>query len=276
MRVRVNNIELAYSLSGNGIPLLFIHGFPLTGKIWDAQLTDLNDIAQMVAVDLRGHGESQLTPGPFSQPVAYEMEVLASDCIKLLDNIGLNIPVVVCGLSMGGYVALNIAHAYPERLAGLILVATRASADTAEARANRDAAVDLVQDRGSQVIAAQMLPKLLAMENTSAYPELVERVNGIMESVPATAMIGDLLGMKARPDATPWLSAITVPTLLVHGAGDQIIPFSEMEAMAAEIPDSRLVSISAAGHLPNMEQPEKFNQVVRQYLSDLDIQANGD
>ena len=124
MRVNTNGVELAYVMEGTGRPLLLIHGFPLTRQIWDDQLSGLNDIARMVAVDLRGHGDSQADPGLFSNPDPYTMQMLAADCAGCLTELGVHEPVVVCGLSMGGYVALNFVHQYPERVAGLVLVAT--------------------------------------------------------------------------------------------------------------------------------------------------------
>jgi pimeloyl-ACP methyl ester carboxylesterase len=155
------------------------------------------------------------------------------------------------------------------RLAGLVLTATRAGADSPEARANRQKAADLAREEGPLAIAESMLPKMLSPKTSDRKPDLVEAVRKIMVSTPVEAIRGDLLGMMERPDSLPGLRQLRLPTLILHGADDQIIPVSEAEAMQAAIPGARLQVIPNAGHLLNLEQPEMFNHALRNFIQSI-------
>ncbi len=269
MQVKIDDLSLAYEDHGNGIPILLIHGYPLNRQIWRAQAQGLRKSARLISLDLRGHGESESKAGNLPETSAYTMDLLAEDCLKLLDAIHVSQPVILCGLSMGGYISFAFYRKYPERVAGLILAATRASADTPEGKAKRDQAVDLAQTHGVKRIADNMLPIMLSPKTYDSQPELVKRVKAIMQSTSLDGVIGDLLGMKERPDSTPILSQIDKPTLILYGEDDQIIPLTEMEVMQASIPGSNLVIVPDTGHLLNMEQPQAFNQAVQDYLETL-------
>lgn len=260
MRKQIGGINLAYEDKGTGLPLLFIHGYPLSRRIWDPQLEGLADVARLIALDLCGHGDSDAVPGPFS------MESLADDCKNLLEALGITSPVVLCGLSMGGYVTFAFYRKYPERVAGLILAATRSGEDSPEGKANRDKAADLARKGGPSAIAESMLPKMLSPKTYEEKPELVHRVREIMEGTSLGGIIGDLMSMKLRPDSTPGLKKVDKPTLILHGSDDQLIPPSEAIAMSGAIPGARLNLLPDAGHLLNMEQPQLFNNSVREFL----------
>jgi pimeloyl-ACP methyl ester carboxylesterase len=250
---------MAYDDRGRGLPLLFIHGYPLNRTLWEPQIDDLSYTARVLTVDLRGHGESDPMPGP------YPMDMLADDCISLLDALGITRPIVICGLSMGGYVTFAFYRRYAARVAGLILTATRAGADSSESKANRDKSAVLAQEKGADVIAEAMLPRLLSPKTLTTRPELVNRVRKIMRGISVDGIVGDLTGMRDRLDSTPLLTQINIPTLIIYGADDQIIPLSEVEFMHQAIINSELKIIPDAGHLPNLEQPELFNQVVKEF-----------
>ncbi len=254
---------LVYEQAGKGVPLLFIHGYPLSRKIWQSQVTGLSDIAQIITVDLRGHGASY----PFEPP--YTMDMLAEDCQQLLDASGIKPPLVVCGLSMGGYVTMALYRAYPQLFAGMILTSTRAGADSPEGKANREVAVKNVREHGVAFIADGMLPKTVSPLTLASRPQLVSAIRDIMLETSVNGVIGALQGMRDRPDSTSLLAATSCPVLIVHGADDQIIPLKEAQAMQSQIPSSNLIAIPQAGHLVNMEQPEKFNQAVREFLQAL-------
>ncbi len=260
MRTQLHDLVLAYDANGYGRPLLLLHGYPLNREIWRPQVEHLADTAQVIAPDLRGHGESSAPAEP------YTVDRLADDLVELLDHLGLAGPVVVGGLSMGGYVALAFHRRHPDRVAGLILAATRAGADSEAGKANRDKAMALARDQGVAAIADSMLPKLLAPESYTAQPSLVHSVRQIMTATPLNGVIGDLTAMRDRPDATELLSGITQPVLVIHGQADQLIPSSEAEAAYARLPNARLALVPHAGHLLNLEQPEAFNAEVRTFL----------
>ena len=263
MNTRLNDFNLAYSDLGQGPPLLLIHGFPLSRQLWEPQLKGLAGAARIIAPDLRGHGESEAVPG------LYSMDQLADDCAALLTHLGLTQPVVVCGLSMGGYVAFAFYRRHPARVRGLIFAATKAGADTPEGRAGREKNALLAQEKGAGLIAEAMLPKMFSPQTYAAQPSVVAQVKVMMEDASVAGVVGALLGMRDRPDSTPTLGQIAVPTLVLHGADDQLIPPKEGEAIAAGIKGAQLHLIPEAGHLLNLEQPEAFNAAVRDFLKAL-------
>lgn len=267
MRVTLQNLTMEYLVQGKGQPVLFIHGYPLNSALWQPQLEGLADIAHMIAPDLRGHGRSDPLPPPYS------MDMLADDCCALLDALGIQQPVIVGGLSMGGYVTFAFYRKYPERVAGLILAATRAGVDSPQGRANRLAAIERARDpaQGPSAVIEAMLPRMLAPQAYSR-PDLVEQVRAIMRSVSVEGIIGDQMGMLERADSTPLLAQIDRPVLIVHGADDQLIPIAEAQAMHAAIKTSRLQIIADAGHLINLEQPAQFNAAVRAFIGQFNLE----
>ena len=194
------------------------------------------------------------------------MSLLADDCRGFLDTLGITRPVVLGGLSMGGYVVFEFYRKYPQRIAGLILAATRAGADSPEVKANRDKAATTAREKGVGAIVETMLPKMLSQKSYQTQPELVMRVRKMMASTSLAGVVGDLAAMRDRADSTALLAQIDKPTLILHGADDQLIPPAEAQAMSATIPNARLHILPDAGHLLNMEQPEAFNKAVRSFL----------
>lgn len=260
MKITVNGLPIAYTDDGDGHPLLFIHGFPLNRQMWAPQVGELAKVARVIAPDLRGHGESPRLPGP------YEMDLLASDMAAFLDALAIKKRIVICGLSMGGYVAFAFYRKYPERLRAMILTATRAAADTTDGKANRDAMADRVSTMGIMPVVDAMAPKLLSPISLKEKPDLAKKVSDIMQTTSAEGMIGALMGMKLRPDTSGMLKEIQVPTLVVHGADDQIVPLQEARQMADKIPGAQFEMIPLAGHLPNLEQPELFNKLLMEFI----------
>ena len=267
MRVQLPDIFIDYEDSGpqhTSLPtILFIHGYPLSRKIWQPQMSELTDSARVLSLDLRGFGESDATPS------SYSMEMLADDCIAFLDRLGIVNPVIFCGLSMGGYITFALYRKYPQRVQGLILVSTRTGADSPEAKGNRDKAISLAEKEGTPAIVRLMLPKMLAQSTYTNRPELVESVRSILQSASVPGITGALGGMRDRPDSTPFLTQITVPVLLIFGEQDQFVTRFEVESMRDAIRYAKLHTISNAGHLPNLEQPAIFNQLVRNFLAAL-------
>jgi len=257
----VNCTRLYYVQMGQGIPLLLVHGYPLDHTLWLAQMDRLSDIAQVIAPDLRGFGQSD-APDGICTMVAY-----ADDLAALLDALKIG-PVVVCGLSMGGYIALAFWKKYAARVRGLILVDTRAGADAPAARQGRLDMVEQVKQHGAKPAADAMLPRLLAESTRQLRPDVVEFAHAMMLRQPPVGIIGAQLGMAERPDSTPILPTINVPTLAVFGAEDVVTPAeTEGRDLAAAIPGAKLVVLPDAGHLSNLEQPDAFNTAVREFLA---------
>ena len=218
-------------------------------------------MTRVISPDLRGHGRSQVVPGPFT------MEQHADDLAALLDHLKVR-QTVVAGLSMGGYVAFAFWRRYPERVRGLILADTRAEPDGAAAQAGRDAAMVTVQQTGAAAYADEMLPRLLAPASL-ADVKIVGAARKMMAEQPVEGIVGALGGLRDRADSRPTLPTITVPTLVIAGEADAITPPADAQAMAAAIPGARFVVIPKAGHLSPLENPRAFNAAVRAFLRGL-------
>jgi len=263
MYTQINNLKIAYTDVGEGLPIVFVHGYPLDRQLWRPQVAGLSNTARVLAPDLRGHGESQAVQGPYS------MELFAEDLDNLLNVLRITRPIVLCGLSMGGYAALAFYRNYADRLAGLILTATRAVADTPDGKRGRDQAIYLAHKKGVAPIIDAIFPKLMAPDTYTDKPKVVEQARAMMERTSLEGILGDLAGMKSRPDSTDLLPTINIPTLVIHGDQDAIIPLSEARAMSDAIPGADLEIIPGAGHLPNLENPDAFNQAVMKFLHKL-------
>jgi 3-oxoadipate enol-lactonase len=258
MHAQVDGTQMAYTDEGAGRTLLLVHGFPLNRQVWSPQVAAFRHDYRLIAPDLRGLGESWGT----ADPVA--MDRYAEDLLSLMLHLNTG-PVILAGHSMGGYVALAFAKAFPQSLAGLVLVATKAGADTPEAAAARRASAERVRAEGSSAVVDAMAAKMLSPGNTD--PAMAAEVRGFMASSGPEGVIAALLGMAGRPDAGPWLGRIRVPTLVVAGADDAIMAPAEAVALAGGIPDAQLKVIPNAGHLVAYERAEAFNAVLGTWLA---------
>lgn len=258
MRLHVEDV-------GSGPVVVLIHGFPLDHTMWAEQLNAWPGY-RVIAPDLRGYGRSAPT-----EDTLYTIDQLADDVLDTLDAMGVTRPFVLGGLSMGGYVALSIAERRPERLRGLILLDTRAEADSKEGEMNRIRTVEQIEAGGGDTssFVAGMLPKLLASDASSHRPMVVEKVHAIMNRAPAQAVTATLLGLAARPDRTAILPKITVPTLVLVGEDDAITPPAGARTMAEAIPGATLVVIPQAGHLAPLENPGATNAAIESFLKSL-------
>jgi 3-oxoadipate enol-lactonase len=258
-RLTVNGVSLAVDVRGEGPAILFVHGYPLDRTIWTPQLEAL-DGWRRIAPDLRGMGQSD------APDLGYSMATYASDLAALLDTLGIE-RTVLCGLSMGGYVVFEFLRRWRNRVSGLVLIATRAEADSPEARRARDAAANEAREGGARVIAETMLPKLLA---PGAAGVLVERVRSLIAAIPVPGIVGALGAMRDRPDSTALLPTLGgLPTLVIAGGDDQLIPVAQTSAMAAAIPGARLVVAPGAAHLPTLETPSIVTDALRSFLGTL-------
>jgi pimeloyl-ACP methyl ester carboxylesterase len=248
---------------GDGVPLLLIHGFPFYGRMWSGQLDSLSGTARVLIPDLPGFGDS---PASLGSP---SVDLYAENCLAVLDALDIMEPVVIGGLSMGGYIALAAARLLPMCVRGLILCSTRAGADSAESKAGRDKTIDQVKQSGTSVVTQGMYPKLLSPETYQAKPAVAAELKEIMKGATVEGVLAALTAMRDRPDSTSLLPNLHMPTLIIHGRDDQVIPPTEAEAMAKAIPHNDLHIMDQAGHLPNLEQPEEFDRVVKKFLAKL-------
>lgn len=254
--------EMVYTHAGTGEAIVLLHGHPFNRSMWDEQTAFLQTDFRVIAPDLRGYGETAVAGDVAA------MSEMAGDVAALLYSLNLE-TVILCGLSMGGYVALEFYHQFPDRVRALVLADTKAAADTAEARQKRFESAEKIIKEGMQPIVDEMLPKALAPQTHEGKPETIDFVKEmILNTKPEGASAG-LRGMAERRDHTTLLAKITVPTLIIVGAEDQITPPAEAEKMHRGIKNSQLVQIPAAGHLSPVEQPDEFNKALKRFISDL-------
>jgi 3-oxoadipate enol-lactonase len=262
-KVTVNGISLATHDEGNGLPILFIHGFPLSHSMWRHQLEAFSSDHRVIAPDLRGFGDSDVTEGTVT------MEQHADDLVALLDELNVNEPVVLCGLSMGGYIAWQFQQKYPERLHALILCDTRAIADTPEGVENRKRLAKMVIENGSAAVASAMLPNLFSPVTSERQQASIDELRQTIASTSPQGIVAASLGMAERPDVTSILPNIKTPSLLIVGEDDGISPPEEMKAIADVMPNARLVTIPEAGHMSPLENPEPVNAAIREFLQSI-------
>lgn len=257
----VNGIRMQVLDQGSGQPVLFVHGFPLDHSMWTHQIAEFSKTHRVIAPDLRGFGRSEVTPGTVT------MQQFADDLSELLRVMKVSESVVLCGLSMGGYIAFQFAKYHREQLKALILCDTKAAADSEEARQTRLKMADLVTRSGTGILAETMPAKLFAAKNIgseadTATREVIRRANPL-------GVAAAQLGMAARPDVTSQLAAIDVPTLVIVGEEDVITPPAEMEGVSKQIANSRYVLIPGAGHMAPLEDPRPVNAAMREFLETL-------
>jgi pimeloyl-ACP methyl ester carboxylesterase len=262
MQTQLNNITFGYSDQGTGLPIVFLHAFPLNRTMWATQEDALSSQFRIVTIDLRGHGESD---APLWR---YTLEQSADDVRALLDYLAIRQALFV-GLSMGGYLLFAFYRKYASRVKGLILADTRAQADTAEGKDGRFQMAQTAYKKGPSAIADLMIPKLLSPITIQTKPDLVQHVRAMIEGNQISGIAGDLMAMAERPDSIPLLNHITCPTQIIVGELDQATPPSDAKLMADHIPNARLAVIPQAAHLANLEQQEAFNQIVSAFALNL-------
>ncbi len=240
--------------------LLLLHAFPLNARMWEGQLALAETGWRVIAPQLRGFD------GGSDDPLAASVDDYAGDVIDLLDALHVKLA-VVGGLSMGGYVAFAMWRYAARYVQGLILAGTRSQADTPEGVAGRTRLLQLIQDKGPPAVADEMVPKLLGETTRSTRPVVAEQVRSLVLASSADAIAGAVRALMTRPDSTPLLSTIHVPTLILVGDEDTVTPPAAAEDMQRGIAGSELVRIPRAGHLSNLEQPELFTAALAAFLS---------
>ena len=259
----INGESFHVTTRGEGDPLLLVHGFPLNHSMWNSQIDHFSSRYRIIAPDLRGFGSSVVTTGTVT------MEQHADDLAGLLDELGVDQPVIFCGLSMGGYIAWQFWHKYRDRVSALILCDTRAVADTEQARQGRLEMAQRVVRDGAEFVAEAMLPKLVGPDAVNAQPAVVEAIRQMILTTDPETIAAAQRGMAQRPDVTSELNEITAQTLVLVGTFDEISRVDEMRQIADAIPNSRFAEIPAAGHMAPMENAAAVNASIDKFLREL-------
>lgn len=257
--LHIRGARLAYEDLGTGDPILFIHGHPFNRSMWRYQASFLEDRYRLILPDLRGYGESE---GEGQKNMLDEM---ALDLAHLLDELKID-RVVLCGLSMGGQIALDFYRMFPSRVRALVIADSDARGETPESRQRRLYLASDIERIGMRAYTDGHIHQYIAPRSLDNKP-VFDHLYNMMTTTRVSAAVAAHRGRAERRDHLEALTSITVPTLLVAGAEDFFTPEPVMELMRERIPDARLVCIPGAGHLPNMETPEAFNEALDGFLT---------
>ncbi|MEO7358799.1 MAG: alpha/beta fold hydrolase [Gemmatimonadaceae bacterium] len=279
MIAALNGVQIGFDDTGSGTPVLFIHGFPHDRSLWDDQCSALSTHVRCVAPDLRGFGESTAIVAATGEPpvassVASDpvsIDQYADDLAQLLEHLDVR-QAVVCGLSMGGYVAMALWRRHPSLVRALVLCDTKAGADTEEGRQKRDQLIALAEREGSAAVAAAQIAGMLGKSTRDKRPDIVARTAAMMRRASVAGIVGALTAMRDRPDAKPTLSTVTVPTLVIVGDEDALTPVTEaLGIMAALSPEAgaKLEVVQGSGHASCMERPAAVTHVLADFLGAL-------
>ena len=244
--------------------VVLLHAFPIGASLWEPQLRSVPEGWRLITPDLRGFGGST----ELDTISNASMADYAQDVVDLMDELGVN-RAVIGGASMGGYAALALLQAAASRIDGLVLANTRAGADSPESRANRRNMLALLDREGPSGVSRDMMPRLLGKTTHETNPEIEAFVRRLIKQQSPIAIRTAIQRMMHRPDSTPLLPSIKVPTLVITGDEDALIPVDESRAMATAVPGATLVIVPRAGHLANLEQPDAFNHALHEFLTKL-------
>jgi 3-oxoadipate enol-lactonase len=253
-------VNLNYSDIGkkDGVPVLFIHAFPLNQQMWTGQIEFLKNNYRVITFDIRGLGRSELT-GP------YTMEFIVDDVVNLLDELKIK-KAVVCGLSMGGYVALRAIQRNPERFMGLILADTKSEPDADTSKLGRYQAIKTINEKGLSFYANSFLQTAIAKNTQEERSKVLARALSMAESNTANGVSAAALALISRTDTSSDLIKINVPTLILQGEFDTVIPMAAAKSLHEKISKSVFYVIPNAGHLSNLENPSAFNEQLSSFL----------
>jgi len=260
IRVPAGDVELAVDVRGEGLPVLFVHGFPFDRTVWRHQLATLSRVRR-IAPDFRGVGDSGAPPGADG----YSLTRYADDLVAVLEAVGVR-QAVLCGLSMGGYVIFELLRRHPERVKALILADTKPEPDSTEAKRGREELTQVAQRDGQDAVIERLLPRLLAAATQATQPEVAGQVREMAHRWSVPGLVGALRTLRDRPDSTDTLRGVRVPTLVLVGSEDEIAPPDTARAMAQLIPGAQCHVVPAAGHLAPLEQPLATSRVVADFL----------
>jgi len=263
LTISVSNFHVSYDDMGEGkIPVLFLHGFPFDKSMWTKQLEFLKSSYRVIAMDIRGFGKSTDEQSEFS------MDLFADDVIGLMDALYIE-KAVVCGLSMGGYIALNVQQRFPDRFAAMILCDTQCIADSAAVKEKRLNTILDIEADGVKEFNDGFVKNVFHKDSLTNKKELVKSLSKVVAANSPQIISQGLLVLANRSETCITLAAVKVPTLIICGREDGVTPLTESEKMHKSIKGSILKVIDNAGHVSNLEQPKEFNKHLEDFLSTL-------
>jgi 3-oxoadipate enol-lactonase len=264
IQIKVQDIVVTYDDNGPAFApaVIFIHGFPFSKSMWDRQADVLKSNFRIIAYDVRGHGGTEAGREEFS------IDVFTEDLIHLMDALHVD-KAVLCGISMGGYIALNAIEKFPERFIGLVLCSTQCFADTKETKEQRIKAIEKIKQDGKEAYANESIKKLFASSSLQTKSSEVETTREMIMQAFADSLKNTLFALAGRKETCSGLSGIKVPVMIIGGKEDPITPPAAHEFLRDHIKGAELYIIENAGHLVNMENTKAFNSYLRKYLGNL-------
>jgi 3-oxoadipate enol-lactonase len=259
---RINGLDVNEFGEGNSPTIIFIHAFPLCCRMWDPQIDAFKNKYHVVVYDLRGFGYSE------THDCHLTIDDHADDLIELVESLNLDKP-VICGLSMGGYIALRAIEKYADRFSGVILADTKSEADVNTAKLKRAEQIRMVKRGDKEKFFDGFLDTVLCERTKRDRPATRTFLKEIMSWQKEEGITGALLTLAARTDTTEALEQINVPTLIIEGEEDKVVPPEFAKSLNEKIKNSTLVMIPDAGHFPNLENAEEFNKAVDEFLANI-------
>jgi 3-oxoadipate enol-lactonase len=259
----VNNFSLSYDDVGEGsVPIVFLHGYPFDKTMWQEQLAFLKSSHRAIACDIRGFGKST------DENSTLSMDLFGDDLIKFLNNLNIE-KAIVCGLSMGGFIALNAHQRFPGRFEALILCDTQCIADTADVKAKRYRTIDEIAQNGVADFNEAFIKNVFHKDSLTTKKEVVEQVRSVVFANSQHIISMGLAALAQRSETCSRLSDVAIPTLIICGREDQVTPLAQSELMNKAIAGSILHVIDHAGHVSNLEHPDEFNKYLLDFLTEL-------
>ncbi|MGV3764234.1 alpha/beta fold hydrolase [Parapedobacter sp.] len=261
-RIRIGDISISYLLKEADPAdqtVVFVHGFPFNKNMWIPQLEGLPPSIRGIAMDVRGHGNSTMGHGFFS------VDVFAKDLLVFLRKMAIN-RAIVCGISMGGYIALRAYQIRPEAFAGLILCDTNSLADDNTAKQKRFDTIQSVLKNGKRAFSIGFVNNVFAQKALTENPDAIDLIKSSIRRNTESSICATLLALASRTDTTDSLQSITVPTLVVRGAEDRITPREQSDILVSKIPDATYLEMPGCGHLPNLEDTTRFNMELTAFI----------
>jgi pimeloyl-ACP methyl ester carboxylesterase len=260
LMLNINNLNLSYDDVGEGnIPIIFLHGFPFDKSMWAKQLDFFATTNRVIAIDIRGFGKSTDESTPLS------IDLFSDDLMLFMNQMKIS-KAIICGLSMGGFIALNAQARFPDRFEAIILCDTQCIADTIEVKLNRYKTIDEIALNGTLNFNEAFIKKVFCKNSFTNKQEIVTQLRSVVMANPEQIIINGLKALAERSETCSTLPEINIPTLIICGREDEVTPLEQSEFLHTSIKASALHIIDDAGHVSNIEQPEEFNNEISKFL----------
>lgn len=260
LSIPINYFNLSYDDLGEGdLPVIFLHGFPFDKSMWKEQMEALAPSYRVIACDIRGFGNSR------DEVTSFSIDLFSIDLARFMNALGIK-KAVICGLSMGGYIALNFQKKYPELVAALILCDTQCISDPKDVKEGRLLEIADIEENGPAAFNEKFVKKVFHEDSLTNRKEVVEELTCVVNANSTHIIAEGLRALSSRTETCSTLGDIPVPTLIICGREDRVTPLEQSEYMHRAADHSSFRVIEKAGHVSNLEQPEAFNQYLREFL----------